>query len=105
VFLYTVSQKFCKDYSLQLYRIRFEVLTTVTMKNDVVWDVTPCGFCKNIAFFGRLFQLIVIANVLPNSLNLLTQMMEAIRSSETSALTRDIGRNIQEDCILNSTGD
>jgi hypothetical protein len=27
--------------------VRFEVFTAVTMKNDVFWDVTPCGFCKN----------------------------------------------------------
>jgi hypothetical protein len=25
--------------------VRFEVFTTVTMKNDVFWDVTPCGSC------------------------------------------------------------
>jgi hypothetical protein len=27
--------------------VRFEVLTAVTMKNVVFWDVTPCGSCKN----------------------------------------------------------
>jgi hypothetical protein len=27
--------------------VRFEVVTAVTMKNVVVWDVTPCGSCKN----------------------------------------------------------
>jgi hypothetical protein len=27
--------------------IRFEVFTAVTMKNDVFWDVKPCGSCKN----------------------------------------------------------
>jgi hypothetical protein len=27
---------------------RFEVFTAVTMKNGVLWDVTPCGSCKNI---------------------------------------------------------
>jgi hypothetical protein len=26
---------------------RFEVFTVVTMKNDVFWDFTPCGSCKN----------------------------------------------------------
>jgi hypothetical protein len=25
----------------------FEVLTAVTMKKAVFWDVTPCGACKN----------------------------------------------------------
>jgi hypothetical protein len=32
--------------------VRFEVLTAVTMKNGVVWEVTPCGSCKNRRFGG-----------------------------------------------------
>jgi hypothetical protein len=32
--------------------VRFEVFTTVTMKNGVLWDVTPCGSCKNRRFGG-----------------------------------------------------
>jgi hypothetical protein len=37
------------DYSLEnhIVHIRFEVLTAVTMKNGIFWDVTPCGSCKN----------------------------------------------------------
>jgi hypothetical protein len=27
--------------------VRFEVFTAVTMKNGVVWDVTPRGFVRN----------------------------------------------------------
>jgi hypothetical protein len=27
--------------------VRLDVLTAVTMKNGVFWDVTPCGSCKN----------------------------------------------------------
>jgi hypothetical protein len=30
--------------------IIFEVFTTVTMKNAVLWDVKPCGSCKNRRF-------------------------------------------------------
>jgi hypothetical protein len=33
--------------------LRFEVLTLVTMKNAVFWDVTPCDSCKNRRFGGR----------------------------------------------------
>jgi hypothetical protein len=29
---------------------RFEVFKTVTMKNDVFWNVTPCGSCNNRRF-------------------------------------------------------
>jgi hypothetical protein len=32
--------------------LRFEVFTAVTMKNDVFWDVTPRGSCKNRRFVG-----------------------------------------------------
>jgi hypothetical protein len=32
--------------------LRFEVFTAVSMKNDVFWDVTPCGSCKNRRFGG-----------------------------------------------------
>jgi hypothetical protein len=30
----------------------FEVFTTLNMKNGVIWDVTPCGSCKNGHFGG-----------------------------------------------------
>jgi hypothetical protein len=32
--------------------VRFEVFTTVTVKNGVFWDVTPRGSCKNRRFGG-----------------------------------------------------
>jgi hypothetical protein len=32
--------------------VRFEVFTAVTMTNSVLWDVTPCGSCKNRRFGG-----------------------------------------------------
>jgi hypothetical protein len=32
--------------------VRFEVFTAVTMKNDVFWDVTPSGSCKDRRFGG-----------------------------------------------------
>jgi hypothetical protein len=32
--------------------VRFEVFTAVTMENGVIWDVTPCGSCKNRCFGG-----------------------------------------------------
>jgi hypothetical protein len=32
--------------------VRCEVFTTLTMKNAVFWDVTPCGSCKNRLFGG-----------------------------------------------------
>jgi hypothetical protein len=45
-----------------------------------------------------------MANVVPSSPIFVTLMMEAIRSPETSVLTRAIRRNIPEDGILRKLG-
>jgi hypothetical protein len=34
---------FLENYSKNSDQIRFEDFTAVTMKNNVFWDVTPCG--------------------------------------------------------------
>jgi hypothetical protein len=49
-----------------------------------------------------MFRLLVTANVVPSSPILVTVMTEAIRSSETSVLTRATQRNISEDGILHT---
>jgi hypothetical protein len=33
-------------------KVRFEVVTAMTMKNGVFWDVMPCGSGKNRRFGG-----------------------------------------------------
>jgi hypothetical protein len=49
-----------------------------------------------------VLRLLVTANVVPSSPILVTPMMEALRSSETSLLIRAISRHILEDGIPHS---
>jgi hypothetical protein len=87
------------------------------VKNSYFWDVTPYGSCKNRCFgetywlhhqsdkngrdknVSSVLRLLATANVVPTSL-LPFALMEAIRSSATSVLTRSTRRNFPQDGIL-----
>jgi hypothetical protein len=53
-------------------------------------------------FLHSVFQLLIPANLVPNSPILIIVMMETMRSPETSVLTRGTRRQIQESNILHS---
>jgi hypothetical protein len=57
------------------------------------------GMFRRVALRSVL-RLLVTANIIPSSPLFVTLMMEAIRSYETSALTRATRRNIAENGIF-----
>jgi hypothetical protein len=80
------------------------------MKNDVFWNVTPCGSCKSrrfgrtyhLVFLRSVRRLLVAVSVVSSSPILVTLMKEPKDYTETTVPTRATQRNIPEDIILQS---
>jgi hypothetical protein len=93
--------------------VLFLCLFVVYLKNAVVWDIMPCCYYKNISFARtyrlhhqvekiKELQLILPAYIVPSSMFLCALVMEAIRPSESSVLTRATQCHILENDILPS---
>jgi hypothetical protein len=84
-----------------------EDLIASTIRVEGVGELGTLAVTSNWSTLRRQFlrsvlQLLVTANVIPILLVLSTLMIEAIRSSETSVLTRHKRHHIKEDGILHS---
>jgi hypothetical protein len=80
--------------TLMMEALRFSetsVLTIGTRRN------IPEESILELNFLRRVLRLLVTVNVVPVSQILVTLMIEAIRSFDTSVLTRATRRHIQED--------
>jgi hypothetical protein len=81
---------------------RVAVVRTDVLEEDSAFiiEVTIDELGTTLAVTSNWSTLLATANVVPSSPILVTMMMEAIRSSETSVITRVKLRNMPEDGIL-----
>jgi hypothetical protein len=78
--------------------IRLVIRSTICGKDHVMRiEVFTAVTVKNACRLHIMLQLLVTTNVAHSVLIIFTLMTEAIRPSETSALTRAIRRHIPED--------
>jgi hypothetical protein len=78
---------------------RFTSIVRVTIIGELGTTLAVTSNRSTLVFLRNVLRLLVTANVVPRSPILVTLMMEDIRSSKTSVLTRARRRLIAEDDI------
>jgi hypothetical protein len=82
--------------------LRRVVLARTDVSEERIASIIRITSIGELVFLRRVLELLVTAIVVPSSPILATLIMEAIRSSETSVITRATRRNISENGILHS---
>jgi hypothetical protein len=83
--------------------VRTDVSEEISCEEMLACHTIICHNICHIVFLHSVHLLLHTPNVVPSSPILVTLMMEAIRSSETTVIKRVARRNILEEGILQSS--
>jgi hypothetical protein len=77
--------------------LRHVALVRTDFSEEIIFPIINVTGVSELVFLDGVPRLLVFVNLVPSSLIFISLMMEAIRSSETSVLTRVTRRHTPED--------